>query len=167
MQLCPHCNKENSDTDVYCYACGHILPAGLPSEAATAQLDDAYETLEPQRRWGTAYFDRHHELELRFRDTDEVLTFEIPKSVVLGRMHNEPGVEQPDVDLSPFGAVEKGVSRMHLELSRDYDTVMVTDLGSSNSSFLNGQRIIPYEARILRDNDELRLGHLVMRVAFV
>lgn len=167
MQICPHCEKENSDTDVYCYACGHILPAGVHVDAATAQLNETYDALEPQRRWGTAYFDRQHALELRFRDTDEILTIELGKTIVLGRAHTEPGSDQPDVDLTPYDAMEKGVSRTHLELARDVDTVIVTDLGSSNSSFLNGQRIIPFEPRILRDNDELRLGHLVLRVAFV
>ncbi len=167
MQVCPHCQKENSDQDVYCYACGHILPHGLQLDGETSKFDVSYETLEPQRRWGTAYFDRANKLRLTFRDTGETLDIAVASTVVLGRAHSEPGVIQPDVDLSPFGAIEKGVSRTHLEFARDYDTVIVTDLGSSNSTFLNGQRILPFEPRILRDNDELRLGHLVVQVAFV
>jgi predicted component of type VI protein secretion system len=43
----------------------------------------------------------------------------------------------------------------------------VTDLGSANSTFLNGQRLMPHEPRVLRDNDEVRLGRLVFRVNFV
>jgi pSer/pThr/pTyr-binding forkhead associated (FHA) protein len=62
--------------------------------------------------------------------------------------------------------VEQGVSRRHLSITRDHDTVTVTDLGSANHTYLNGQRLIPFEHRILRDNDELRLGRLVIRVAF-
>ena len=38
--------------------------------------------------------------------------------------------------------------------------------GSANSTYLNGQRLLPSEPRILRDNDELRLGRLVIRVTF-
>jgi len=168
MQICPHCSKENPDTEAYCYACGHILPAALPGLTdSTTKLADVYESLEPQRRWGTAYFDRKSRLQLTFRDSGESLTLEIAQSLVLGRFHREPGVEQPDVDLTPYDALEKGVSRRHLMVSREHDTVVVMDLGSANSTYLNGQRLLPSEPRILRDNDELRLGRLVVRVTFV
>lgn len=167
MQLCPHCDKENATTDAYCYSCGHILPSALAAEAATRKLEDIYETLEPQRRWGTAYFDRHKEIELTIRDTGEVLRFPVKLAVVLGRIHSELDAEKPDVDLGPYGAVKKGVSRLHLRMARDYDTIMVTDLGSANHTFLNGQRLLPGEPRILRDNDEVRMGHMVIRVRFV
>jgi pSer/pThr/pTyr-binding forkhead associated (FHA) protein len=63
--------------------------------------------------------------------------------------------------------MDYGVSRNHLTLSRDNDTIFVTDLGSANSTFLNGQRLMPHEPRILRDSDELRLGRLVVRVNFI
>ncbi|NLF75923.1 MAG: FHA domain-containing protein, partial [Chloroflexi bacterium] len=68
--------------------------------------------------------------------------------------------------LSPYDALEKGVSRRHMMVSREHDTVAVMDLGSANSTYLNGQRLLPSEPRILRDNDELRLGRLVIRVTF-
>jgi len=166
MQLCPHCRKENADGEAYCYSCGHILPHAFPADVSTSKLDDLMESLAPQRRWGTAYFDRKNELVLLFRDTDETMILTLDRDVVLGREHNEYGTPQPDVDLTPFGAVEKGVSRMHLKFVREMDTLMVIDLNSSNSTFLNGQRMMPFESRILRDADELRLGHLVIRVMF-
>lgn len=167
MQLCPHCRKENSDRDGYCYSCGHILPKALKADIITSQLDDILESLTPSRRWGTAYFARKNELALQFRDTDDKLIVTVDREVVLGRGHNEDGIQQPDIDLTPYGAVKKGVSRAHLKFVREMDTLTVMDLNSSNSSFLNGQRLMPYEARILRDADELRLGHLVIRVVFM
>lgn len=167
MQICPHCGKENAIGDGYCYSCGHILPHALRADAGTSKLDDIYEELSPQRRWGTAYFDRSGELELSFRDTGETLLITVDGEVVLGRAHDDQALNQPDVDLSPFGAVEKGVSRVHVKFVRLHDTLTVVDLNSSNNTFLNGQRLIPFEARILRDADELRLGHMVIRVMFV
>ncbi len=169
MQTCPHCGRENAEADAYCYACGHILPMALAeSMNGTSKLrEEVYENLEPRRRWGTAYFDRQARLQLSFRDSNDMIIVTIDDQIVLGRMHNEQGVPLPDVDLNPFEALEKGVSRNHLALSRDQDTIVVTDLGSANSTYLNGQRLMPYEPRILRDNDELRLGRLVVRVSFV
>ena len=89
------------------------------------------------------------------------------KELLVGRAHDQESLPQPDVDLAPHGGMEHGVSRNHLTLTRDHDTIFVTDLGSANSTYLNGQRLMPHEPRILRDNDELRLGHLVMRVNFI
>lgn len=168
MQKCPNCGRENADAEAYCYACGHILLSALRQAAnATSRLEDVYQRLEPKRRWGTAYFDRQSRLKFTFRDTGEALMADLDKSLTLGRAHDQAGVMQPDIDLSPYGAMDYGVSRNHLTLSRDNDTIFVTDLGSANSTFLNGQRLMPHEPRILRDSDELRLGRLVVRVNFI
>lgn len=168
MQACPHCGKENAETEAYCYSCGHILLSELQLDGVTNKLEDDFEDMEPQRRWGTAYFDRRAILRLTFRDTNDVLDIDVNDRVVLGRARIvETDAEAADIDLTPYGAVDKGVSRAHLLLEREHDTIIITDLKSSNHTFLNGQRLMPHEPRILRDNDELRLGHLVLRVTFI
>lgn len=168
MQTCLHCGKGNPEEEAYCYSCGHILPSALPAIAsATLQLDEIIESLEPRRRWGTAYFDRQSHLQFTFRDSGEVMEVAVNGDLVIGRAHREPNIPQPDVDLGPYGAHEKGVSRCHLLVSYDHDTLMIADLGSSNHTYLNGQLLLANEPRILRDNDELRLGHLVIRVRFI
>lgn len=167
MQTCPNCGKSNDESESYCYACGHILPVGLQGLVnTTARLEVLYEELPPHRRWGTAYFDYRSQLSLTFRDTGEVLRFAVMGELTIGRCHAEDDIEQPDIDLTPFGAVEKGVSRRHLALVRQHDTIGIVDLGSANSTYLNGQRLLPSERRILRDGDELRLGRLVIRANF-
>jgi hypothetical protein len=168
MQTCPYCQKENQDAESYCYACGHILPFGLQNlPQVTTELVGHYEDLEPQRRWGTAYFNQRNRLQLEFRDSGQVLVLDLHRTLVLGRKHTDPHINQPDIDLIPYGAADKGVSRRHLILTRDHETISITDLGSANSTHLNGQRLNPNEARILRDGDELRLGRLVIRCQFV
>ena len=42
----------------------------------------------------------------------------------------------------------------------------MVDLGTPNGTYLNGQRLIPNQARVLRDGDDVRLGHLVLQVKF-
>lgn len=167
MQTCPNCTKENPEQDAYCYSCGHILPYALQGMMpATSKLEDVYQSLEPKRRWGTAYFGAQNHLQLHFRDQSKSLNLEVNGEMVLGRAHDERALDQPDIDLTPYDAVDQGVSRRHLILRREHDTIAVIDLGSSNYTHLNGQRLIPHEPRILRDNDELRLGRLVVRVSF-
>ncbi len=134
---------------------------------STVRLDEAIKKLEPQRRWGTAYFPVESKLQLTFRDGGQKLLLDVKDKLVLGRKHNGLSIEQPDIDLSPFNALEKGVSRRHALLARDQHTIVISDLASANSTYLNGQRLMPYEPRILRDADELRFGHLVITVAYV
>ncbi len=168
MQNCPNCHAENKEHDVYCYRCGSILPSvKLPNteETGTTILKQQTERLAmPKRRWGTARLDNEALISLRIRGVEQPLQVYLTDEVVtLGRTVGEVVVE---VDLSDHDAVEKGVSRRHAQLALDNDTVTITDLGSANNTYINGQRIIPNEARILRDGDEIRLGRLVMNVRF-
>jgi pSer/pThr/pTyr-binding forkhead associated (FHA) protein len=66
----------------------------------------------------------------------------------------------------PFGAIEKGVSRIHATIERSEDTLTITDLGSSNGTYLNGQRLIANQPRVLRDGDEIKFGKLVTHIYF-
>lgn len=86
------------------------------------------------------------------------------KRIVIGR--HDGITAKPDIDLAKFGAVEKGVSRVHAVIYRTDETLMLVDEGSSNGTHLNGQRLTAHEPRILRDGDELRLGKLVANVYF-
>lgn len=53
------------------------------------------------------------------------------------------------------------VSRRHCCLAVDRDEVIVRDLGSTNGTWLNGERV---DEGILRDGDELSIAHLRYRL---
>ena len=72
----------------------------------------------------------------------------------------------PDVDLTPYGAVGKGVSRRHAKLVLHGDGLTVEDVGSVNGTFLTGQRLVPYEEMPMRSGDVLQLGTLVLQIFF-
>jgi hypothetical protein len=147
---------------MYCYRCGYLLSG--KSETRRFNAQDTGRVV-PKRRWGTARFDAQTSVQLHVRGHEKpiVVFFNADNEITMGRTHEKVVV---DVDLSNYGAVEHGVSRRHALLRRQNDTIVVVDLESANSTFLNGQRIIPNEPRILRDGDELRLGRLVVRVTF-
>ncbi len=162
QQTCPTCGKLNPAEEAYCYACGAILPAGTQSAQTHALPPD--DNLRHQIRWGTAYFGEQTILRIRVRDALAILETRFTEECVIGRTFED---EIVDVDLTEYRAVELGVSRRHVKLTRQSDTVMVQDLGSINGTYLNGQRLIAYQPRVLRNEDELRLGRLVMRVSFM
>lgn len=84
---------------------------------------------------------------------------------VFGRV-DAGGSAAPDVDLTPYGAFEKGVSRIHAALVRHEATLTLLDLGSSNGTLLNGRRVSANQPRVVQDGDEITFGQLVARVYF-
>ena len=74
--------------------------------------------------------------------------------------------EAPDIDLSVYAAADKGVSRRHATIIRRENNLNIVDNDSPNGTYLNGQRLVANQPRVLRDGDEVRLGHLVLRVSF-
>ncbi|MGQ9851394.1 MAG: FHA domain-containing protein [Aggregatilineaceae bacterium] len=160
-QICEHCGTANPENESYCQACGQLLPAG---RAMATQRLAVPPSPKPQLRWGTALFDERTLLQFEVKDTGEQITFELHEECVVGRAHKDV---TPDLDLSPFQAMERGVSRRHAKLTRQSGTVMVQDLQSANGTFLNGMRLLPYQPRVLRNNDELVLGRLALRVSFL
>jgi pSer/pThr/pTyr-binding forkhead associated (FHA) protein len=59
---------------------------------------------------------------------------------------------------------EQGVSRQHMRLQRGPQGWMLVDLGSTNGTYLNGQRIREQEAHLLRTGDKVTLGGMVLVV---
>ncbi len=70
----------------------------------------------------------------------------------------------PDIDLSPYGALQAGVGRRHVRLQVQGAEIFVEDLDSTNGTFLNGQRLLPHTPRPLKHGDELRLGTMALVV---
>ena len=55
---------------------------------------------------------------------------------------------------------------MHAVVRRGDGLLNLIDLGSVNGTYLNGQRLIPNQPRVLRDGDEIKFGKLVCYVYF-
>lgn len=64
----------------------------------------------------------------------------------------------PDVDLAPFGARTQGVSRRHAVLRWVGQHWTVTDLGSSNGTFVNEAAALPNVPTVVQEASRLRFG---------
>lgn len=163
---CLYCGyKKISENAKTCPRCG--LPLTQQIQTATRVLSDTDDdTAIP--RWGTAGFSSRMNLVLKVHGCDKTYTFDAAQitKLAMGRLDPDSG-EAPAIDLQDCKGVEKGVSRRHAAIiRRDTDTLSLVDQESDNGTFLNGQRLVPNQPRILRDGDEIRLGHLVIYVRF-
>lgn len=55
------------------------------------------------------------------------------------------------------------ISRKHFELARTVEGFFITDLGSSNGTKINGQKIPPHEPTRLESGDEIRVMNVTMQ----
>jgi DNA-binding response OmpR family regulator/pSer/pThr/pTyr-binding forkhead associated (FHA) protein len=96
----------------------------------------------------------------------EPLSITVETSVTLGR-HSAGSPIHNAIDLEPYGAFEKGVSRSHVKIKRQDNTFLVEDLGSANGTFINGLPLRQQEIKPISNGDELRLGELQLHVFFL
>ena len=69
----------------------------------------------------------------------------------------------PDIDLTEHGGEEGGVSRMHARIFVESGQYMLEDENSTNFTFLNRQKLAPKTPTALHDNDEIRLGRVLLK----
>jgi hypothetical protein len=161
---CPNCNTQNREGILNCVKCDYPL-IDLPGQQTRSLGDTDFEEGLP--RWGSARFNGAMNLVLTVLDTNEVFVFDANSmaEVVLGRYNTDTG-ETPAVDLTDAGGMDKGVSRKHAVIVYRDGALHVMDYSSANGTYLNGQKLVAQQPRILRDGDDIRLGHLVVRVTF-
>ena len=122
--------------------------------------------LERSIRWGSVFLGKSAMLALRVKGRQEPIHIEIKDRYIIGRVHPRSD-DRPDLDLNKYGAFFHGVSRKHVLITKDGNLLQIEDLDSTNGTYLNGVKLFPHQPRMLRDGDELCLGHLVMRVHFL
>jgi len=131
----------------------------------TRRFEEETTDFAAKATWGSASVSTTTAVVIHIRNADEPMVLDLKERIIFGRA-DQSSPHQPDVDLSPFGALEKGVSRVHAAIDRSDDVLTLVDMGSSNGTNLNGQRLTADQPRVLRDGDEIRFGKLVVHLYF-
>jgi hypothetical protein len=166
MTLCPYCGFKNRPGALFCDDCAQPLhedPTSLT--LPTRQIELVTSEINSKATWGTAHFADNALIVIHIRDATDPVQIAPKERIIVGRSDSATNTN-PDLDLTPYGALEKGVSRQHAAIMKTEDTLTILDLGSSNGTHLNGQRLVPEQPRVLRDGDEVRFGKLVTHVYF-
>jgi hypothetical protein len=167
MITCPSCHTSNVDNTLFCIECGAYLAnedgqltdsVGINLADMTPELGETDENAS-QSIYGTGPL----AINLEIGDSKRQLQLPLNKPIHMGRL--DPGASIfPEVDLTNDAGVERGVSRRHARIMKREQRIYVEDLGSSNGTFINGQKLMPYFPEVLSDGDCLRLGKLEIKV---
>jgi hypothetical protein len=157
-EICPSCGAVNPAGEAFCSNCGSMLGAPAAGVAAPAP---SVSTAAPAASVATA---APAVLTARLIVEADNQEFDLSGKdiIVIGR---EDAVSNifPDVDLTSHGGEEGGVSRMHARIFVDNGQYMLEDENSTNFTFLNRQKLAPKTPTPLRDDDEIRLGRVLLR----
>lgn len=161
---CSYCGFKNRDGILFCEECAFPLTDSPDETAKESQMEQATEQF---RRAATDRFGREAILVLHIRNEAEPLVIEIGDgNFAVGRMDSATA-RKVDIDLTRYGAMQKGVSRLHATLFRgEDDTLYLVDAGSSNGTFLNGHQLPANQATPVSNGDEITLGKMRMHAYF-
>jgi hypothetical protein len=140
MNICPECEVQMEEGRELCVDCSGESPFAKTSAedltGGNTDLPSACLELEDGYRFDL--------------EEDEAL---------LGRRDPLDGLD-PEVDLSIHGGFERGVSRRHAIIRREEDKYLLEDLGSTNGTVLNREKVTAGEPMILASGDVIHFGHL-------
>ena len=119
----------------------------------------------PQSSSGTASLIGRKEVLLVIGDKIERIMLAENMHCLLGRFsQTKPSAEA--VDLNPYDAQEHGVSRIHAQLHMEDNRLFLTDLDSTNGTFIGSEKLNPHKPTEVHNGDQVRLGRLSMQVVF-
>ncbi len=162
--VCTHCDHVNQVGALVCENCHQSLIKNTSVAVVnTDWLTDTRKLMtEEIEVAGPPAQPDAYEVILRVPGAPHPLVLELTEGgLILGRTDLEKRIF-PDVDLSPFGAEDYGVSRRHARLTVNTSTreVEITDLGSLNGTYVNGARLDAHQSRFLNSGDEVHLSRL-------
>ncbi len=169
MILCPNCQHKELPGALFCSECGTQLVSLdiLNTKSIQKTPSDTLEAPPPAApevttRKSNAKINEIS-ISLHIVDSGQIIHLADRKEFTLGRtVEGQPIL--PDVDLSPFDAFTLGVSRLHAALRIINGELVLTDLGSSNGTRVNGQKIVPHVDYPLNHGDIITLGKLKIQV---
>ncbi len=161
-QVCPSCGATNPAGEAFCSNCGaNLLEAAAPvASGAPAPVAPPVVQSAP----GGAPVAAPAALQARLIVEANNQEFDLSgkDNITIGREDAVSNI-YPDVDLTPYGGDEGGVSRLHAHIFVDNGQYMLEDENSTNFTYLNRQRLAGKTPTPLHDNDEVRLGRVLLR----
>jgi len=165
MIICPNCRHQELPGAMFCSECGTQINMADTLTTQSIRPSTADLLVPPAETApipivagvGDAIVSLH------ILEAGKVVPLEGRTEFTLGRaVEGQPIL--PDIDLSAYDAYTLGVSRLHAAVKIISQRVVVVDLGSSNGTRVNGQKIIPNGDFPLSHGDMLSLGKLKIQI---
>jgi hypothetical protein len=163
MITCPNCQHQELPGALFCSECGTQL--AFTEKLSTQSIRKVEEETSKSRQnpdnksSAKAKPGIESQVSIHLLDNGKVLPLLGRTEFTLGRVTEGQPI-LPDIDLTPYEAYSQGVSRLHAALKISKERVTIMDLGSSNGTRVNGQKIVPNIDYPVNNSDMVALGRL-------
>lgn len=164
MIKCSDCGTRQYEGTLFCSECGNLLAPGDTETTAILPFSDLTTRVPPPPLETKT---------LQPATAPLAITIVIPGSrriqltvkdeIQIGRA--DPSASfAPALDLTQDDGARKGVSRRHAAIRAYKQGLALIDLGSTNGTLLNGNRLVPERPYPIRSGDEIRFGDLLIHL---
>jgi hypothetical protein len=164
-QTCPSCGAENPAGEAFCSNCGVSLlgaPAPAAADSFAPPVAAPVEDQSVPSQAAPAAAPGALQARLIVEANNQEFDLSGKDIITIGREDAVSNI-YPDVDMTPHGGEEGGVSRLHARIFVENGQYLLEDENSTNFTFLNRQRLAGKTPTPLHDNDEVRLGRVLLR----
>ena len=134
-------------------ASGDVIPNVLANIEVQELAEQTAALQGQQRPWRVS---------LSVLDIDVQIILDITDAMVLGRANSQVA-GYPTINLSPFNALECGVSRNHAFLMLQDNLLLIRDNVSMNGTYLNNKKLKPNTNYVIHSGDHVNLGRMALR----
>jgi len=167
MIICPNCQHQEISGALFCSECGAQTFLSEPISTQDIQREDATEMFSTSQALPVQAppppISSDAVISLHLVDSGKILPLAGRVEFSLGRITEGQPI-LPDIDLTPYDAYPQGVSRLHAALKIVNQRMVIVDLGSSNGTRVNGQKIVPNIDYPLNHGDIFALGRLKIQL---
>lgn len=174
--FCPACKMRNEARAIVCSFCNTPLNRDRQKTKILRNVREVTGTLPDE-------FDEF--LNAPPQNRERFMNFEIPakgivlinledgqpvamldeEAFILGRVSAEIKTQEPLADLTSL-SIDYGVSRTHALIRKTKDGYQITDLNSSNGTWLENDRLVPQKPYDIDSGDRIRMGRLNVLVFY-
>lgn len=160
-ERCANCGFENAPDASRCAQCD------APLRAVTTMATPAMAGLEALEPLTHPHALSVNEVMFIIAGHSDPVIVTMPskaREILIGR--GVRGETPPNLDLAAYSEAAHSISRRHARLDFSGEHATITDLGSTNGSWLNENRLTPHTPRALHNGDLVRVGQQFMFVYF-
>ncbi|OQY31135.1 MAG: hypothetical protein B6243_08945 [Anaerolineaceae bacterium 4572_5.2] len=163
MIMCPSCQHKEVEGTIFCSECGAQLESMDSMITRTIQTNGMSAVKAGASEKQSSGAQMAGWVTLQLLDSGQFLPLTERNEFTMGRVSEGQPI-MPDIDLTPYRAYECGVSRLHAVVKKRNSQVFIMDLGSSNGTYVNGERLEIERERALSHGSVISLGKLKIQV---
>lgn len=158
-KFCPICKNKNSLDAAICRHCGAPLNTDSHLNATTRNTEIKINYSEkPKDITVDESIIPNDGIAIYFAETTKPVEILTQDEFVIGR--KVIATSESFLDLSDFDGFKMGLSRRHAMIKRTDSGYEIIDLSSTNGTWLNDERLVPYTAYPLASGARLRLSRI-------